>query len=1033
MGAVKIELESGFTLDLFEVAYVPSMRRNLVSVARLVKAKFEVVVNDVGFSILKNKISVGNGTLVNGMFSLNIKEYEHAMNVASTSKTQSQNESPNLWHKRLCHISKDRIRTLCKEHVLPPLDLDELNEICISCVKGKLTNARKKGAIKSTNLLELIHTDICGPFPTQTHDGFKYFITFTDDFSRFGYVYLIAEKSNALDMFKVFKAEVENQLDLKIKVVRSDRGGEFYGRFDEAGRNPGPFARFLQQEGIVAQYTNPGTPQQNGVSERRNRTLKDMMRSMIASSNLPIFLWGEALKTANYILNRVPTKSVNPIPFELWNKRKPSLNHIKVWGCKAEAKLYNPLEKKLDARTTSCFFMGYPERTKGYRFYCPNNTTRFVETGRAVFIEEESENVEDRTLDFDELTDSNIMQSKEIEEEDYIVLPNTILQNEETAPQETVPQMHQVDVNAPVEMNINQPEIHIDAQPQNQYNLQEEQEVRRSKRTRRSALSSDYVYLQESEQNDPCLEDPITLKQALTSSANEQWLQAMKSELNSMEKNKVWELVQLPQGCRSIGCKWIFKTKKDSKGLIDRYKARLVAKGFTQQAGVDYNETFSPVSTKDSFRVMMALVAHFNLYLHQMDVKTAFLNGDLYEEIYMQQPEGFIQEGREDQVCKLRKSIYGLKQASRQWYLKFDEVVRSHGFSESPVDECIYIKVSGRNFIFLILYVDDILLASKNLTLLHDTKVFLSKVFDMTNLGEASYVLGIEISRDRERGLLGLSQKGYIEKVLRRFNMENCAGGDVPFSKGDKLSMEQSPKTEQEKLEMVDKPYASLVGSLMYAQVCTRPDLAFAVSVLGRFQSNPGQAHWVAAKKVLRYLQRTKSYNLVYRQVENLELFGYADADLGGCVDSLKSTSAYVFLFGGGAVSWKSVKQTHTATSTMQSEYIACYEAASQAIWLKNFITSLRVVDSIERPVQIWNDNSAAVFFTKSNKRSSGTKHLKFKYLSVRENIRDGLVKLDHIGTHFMIADPLTKGLPNGVFHGHVRSMGLVSSFDRED
>ncbi|KAI5349975.1 hypothetical protein L3X38_002866 [Prunus dulcis] len=509
--------------------------------------------------------------------------------------------------------------------------------------------------------------------------------------------------------------------------------------------------------------------------------------------------------------------------------------------------------------------------------------------------EEESENVEDRTLDFDELTDSNIMQSKEIEEEDYIVLPNTIFQNEETAPQETVPQMHQVDVNAPVEMNINQPEIHIDAQPQNQYNLQEEQEVRRSKRTRRSALSSDYVYLQESEQNDPCLEDPITLKQALTSSANEQWLQAMKSELNSMEKNKVWELVQLPQGCRPIGCKWIFKTKKDSKGLIDRYKARLVAKGFTQQAGVDYNETFSPVSTKDSFRVMMALVAHFNLYLHQMDVKTAFLNGDLYEEIYMQQPEGFIQEGREDQVCKLRKSIYGLKQASRQWYLKFDEVVRSHGFSESPVDEC----------------------------------------------------------------------------------------GDVPFSKGDKLSMEQSPKTEQEKLEMVDKPYASLVGSLM--------------------------------------------------QVENLELFGYADADLGGCVDSLKSTSGYVFLFGGGAISWKSVKQTHTATSTMQSEYIACYEAASQAIWLKNLITSLRVVDSIERPVQIWNDNSAAVFFTKSNKRSSGTKHLKFKYLSVRENIRDGLVKLDHIGTHFMIADPLTKGLPNGVFHGHVRSMGLVSSFDRED
>ncbi|CAL2257772.1 unnamed protein product [Prunus armeniaca] len=215
--------------------------------------------------------------------------------------------------------------------------------------------------------------------------------------------------------------------------------------------------------------------------------------------------------------------------------------------------------------------------------------------------------------------------------------------------------------------------------------------------------------------------------------------------------------------------------------------------------------------------------------------------------------------------------------------------------------------------------------------------------------------------------------------------MENCARGDVPFSKGDKLSMEQSPKTEQEKLEMVDKPDALLVGSLMYAQVCTRPDLAF---------------------------PRTKSYNLVYRQVENLELVGYAYADLGGCVDSLKSASGYVFIFGGGAVSWKT---------------------ASQAIWFKDLITSLRVVDSIERPIHIWNDNSVVVFFTKSNKRSSGTRHLKFKYLSVRENIRDGHVKLDHIGTHFMIADLLTKGLTNGVFHGYVRSMGLVSSFDKED
>ncbi|KAI5316461.1 hypothetical protein L3X38_036168 [Prunus dulcis] len=224
----------------------------------------------------------------------------------------------------------------------------------------------------SKGLLELIHTDICGPFPNPTHEGFNYFITFTDDFSRYGYIYLIKEKSSALDKFKIYKAEVENQLNLKIKVVRSDRGGEYYGRFNETGRNPGPFAKFLQEEGIIAQYTNPGTPQQNGISERRNRTLKDMIRSMMSCTNLPIFLWGEALKTANYILNRTPTKSLNKIPYEVWNGRKPNIKHLRVWGCKAEVKPYNPVEKKLDPKTLSGILLAILKEQRDIDFIAPN-------------------------------------------------------------------------------------------------------------------------------------------------------------------------------------------------------------------------------------------------------------------------------------------------------------------------------------------------------------------------------------------------------------------------------------------------------------------------------------------------------------------------------------------------------------------------------------------------------------------------------------------------------------------------------------
>ena len=292
-------------------------------------------------------------------------------------------------------------------------------------------------------------------------------------------------------------------------------------------------------------------------------------------------------------------------------------------------------------------------------------------------------------------------------------------------------------------------------------------QVRRFTRERRSAIPPDYlVYIGEQDYDIGSVTDPITYEEAVSCPQSELWLDAMRDEIQSMRYNGVWELIELPEGHRPIGCKWVYKTKRDSKGKVEKFKSRLVAKGFTQREGVDYEATFSPVSSKDSFRVIMALVAHFDMELHQMDVKTAFLNGDLNEEVYMMQPEGFVANDSGKLVCRLKKSIYGLKQASRQWYLKFHSVVASYGFVENKVDQCIYCKVSGRKFIFLILYVDDILLASSDLGLLHETKRMLSNNFDMKDLGEASFVLGIEIHRNRSCRLLGLSQRAYVDRIL---------------------------------------------------------------------------------------------------------------------------------------------------------------------------------------------------------------------------------------------------------------------------
>ncbi|RVW26309.1 Retrovirus-related Pol polyprotein from transposon TNT 1-94 [Vitis vinifera] len=808
-------------------------------------------------------------------------------------------------------------------------------QVCIECIKGKQTNMKKKNANRCSDVLELIHIDICGPFPTPSWNGQQYFITFIDDYSRYGYLYLIHEKSQSLDVFKNFKAEVENQLSKKIKAVRSDRGGEYYGRYDGSEeQRPGPFAKYLMECGIVPQYTMPGTPSQNGVAERRNRTLKDMVRSMISHSTLPESLWGEAIKTAVYILNRVPSKAVAKTPYELWTSKKPSIRHLHVWGCTAEARSYKPNEKKLDSRTVSCYFVGYSERSKGFKFYDPS-TRSFFETGNAKFIEDV------------ELSGREPLR-KVVFEEEFVNIPiittghghimfNDTIQNVQSiiGIQDT-PEIPPAQVMEPIQVHQE-----VTQQPQEP---QVEVPLRRSTRERRSTISDDYVvYLQEHEFDMGLEDDPISVSQVKQSSNSEKWIEAMKDEMKSMKDNGVWDLVELPKGVKPIGCKWIFKTKRDSKGNIVRYKARLVAKGFTQKEGIDYKETFSPVSSKDSFIIIMALVAHYDLELHQMDVKTAFLNGNIDETIYMVQPENFESND------------------SKQL------VITSFGFKENIVDQCIYLKFSGSKFIILVLYVDDILLASSDVGLLHETKRFLSSKFDMKDLGNASFVLGIQIHRDRLRGILGLSQKAYIDKGLSRFDMSNCALRDTLVAKGDKFSLHQCPKNELEKKDMERFPYASAVGSLMYAQVCTRSDIAYIVGMLGRYLSNPGMDHWKKAKRVMRFLQRTKDYMLTYHRSSHLEIVGYSDSDFAGCLDSRRSTSGYIFMLVGGAVSWKSVKQTLIASSTMEAKFIACYEASNHGIWLRNFVTQLRIVDGIEKPLRINCDNKAVELYSKNN------------------------------------------------------------------
>src|SRR6185503_9162987 len=383
---------------------------------------------------------------------------------------------------------------------------------------------------------------------------------------------------------------------------------------------------------------------------------------------------------------------------------------------------------------------------------------------------------------------------------------------------------------------------------------------------------------------------------------------------------------------------------------------------------------------------------------------------------------------KENLGCRLRKSIYGLKQASRQWYLKFDETIRKFGFKENEEDNCIYAKFKNGKFIFLILYVDDILLASSDVNLLLETKKFLSSKFDMKDLGEASFVLGIEIHRDRRRGVLGLSQKTYLKKVLKKYGMHASKPTPTPIVRGDSFGKHQCPKNQYELEQMKAVPYASAVRSLQYAQVCTRPDLSFVTRVLGRYQSNPGIEHWKMVKKALHYVRGTTGLMLTYRKLETLEIEGYSYSDFAGDADDRRSTSGYIFTLAKGAISWKSSNQSVTASSTMYAEFVACYEASGQVEWLKKFIPGLRVVDIIQRPLRMYCDNEPAVFYAHNNKSSGAAKHIDIKFYVVKEKIQNHSITLEHISTKKMLADPLTKGLPPNVFMEHIAGMGLRES-----
>ncbi|GAA0141429.1 transmembrane signal receptor [Lithospermum erythrorhizon] len=755
---------------------------------------------------------------------------------------------------------------------------------CVECLSGRQTRSAipKHSTWRATRRLELIHSDICGPITPTSSSGKRYFLSFIDDYSRKAWVYLLTNKSDAFERFKEFKIMVEKETNEHICCLRTDRGGEYTSN---------DFNIFCRENGIKRHMTTTYTPQQNGVAERKNRTVMNMVRTMLVVKNMPRSFWPETVLWTFHVLNRCPTLSVkNMTPQQAWNGIKPSLSHFRIWGCIAHAHVNKVHIDKLDKRSIKCIFLGISEGTKGYRLY--DVDAKKVIISKDVVFEERKKWDWDTTIqtqiaeeelqweDADELRDDEDIEASEEEGGELEAA------EEEAISPHVTQQAHGRTHRAPTWMD-------------------------------------DYVSGEE-----------------------------------------------LPKGCKRIGVKWIFKTKKDETGKIVKHKSRLVAKGYSQKEGIDFNEVFAPVARLDT------------------------------KDVYVDQPPGYVQAGEEHLVYKLHKDLYGLKQAPRAWFSKIEAHFLKEGFKRCDSEQTLFTKGKpGEGIIMVSLYVDDLIYTGDDHTLLEEFKHSMMRDFEMSDLGYMSYFLGIE-TLQKEGGIF-ICQRKYAEEVLERFGMSECNSVQCPIVPGTQVNK------DAEGILVDDTYYKQMVGSLMYL-TATRPDLVFAVSLLSRYMARPTEMHLQIAKRILRYLRGTTELGIYYqRGEENKELRCYTDSDYAGDKDDRKSTSGYVFLLSSGAVAWCSKKQPIATLSSTEAEFIAAAICACQAIWMKRILAEIGYVQ--DKCTLIHCDNNSTIKLSRNPVMHGRSKHIDVRFHFLRNLTKEKVISLIFCGTTDQIVDIMTK------------------------
>lgn len=1059
---------------LHNVLYVPNLAGSLISVIQLQDRGILTHTTKHGELLLEldGKV-IGRAVRVG-------KTYTLASTVERNESAYSATvENENLtWHRRFGHLGT---KTLAKAHQAThglKKPITSLSEPCEICIQSKMIRSiNRQPPERTLQVLGRIHTDAWGPYRVPSITGDKYFFSFTDDYSRKSWVYVTNARAKLHDIFTEFKIKVELESGAKIKAVRCDNISEYKALA----------TKFEKGYGIQFEFTTTYTPEQNGVSERLNRSLVTLARTMLADAKLPARFWAEAIKTACYLRNRTPIGPNERTPEEVYTGNKPSVQHLRAWGCVAYAHL-PPINRdrgdKMHPTAVKTCLTGYMPTTRQYRLFDPlkeafiiSTAPRFLENQRldidwkkvnptleVVQFEPtelefnlsqiDTQQIGLRTHNTKSRADQHDNNIPEEPPEDADDDPNDQLQHEasQLAPDNPITETQPSAVNLPPQKQYRkmqkekqwktflkepfkdfQPEV-MDSRtrstrkvpPQGLYSQttahqtdaldtseletdkdKEKEYANGGCRSHENAYTTSIGKIKIPRSYEEAINDPIY---------GPEWKCAVSTELTTLQSLGTWEYVALPMGKRPVGHKWVFTVKYTPTGQLDKFKARLTAQGFSQIYGDDFLETFSPTMRAESLRVLLAIAAHEDLHIRQIDVVSAYPRSKLHADVYMKPPKGL--ECPAGKVLKLETSLYGLKQSGREWYIEACHGLEGIGLRPTTIEPSVF-TLEDRSLI-LGLYVDDMIILSADKKSVERVVTEIKKLWDIKDMGEVSKILGLHIHRDRVRRALTISQTSYIEETLDKFNLTNAKPAGLPVS--DRNTLIAASPNERHADQLL---YQQAIGRLMWISNSTRFDISYVVGQLSQHCNKPAIRHWNGVTQVFRYLSGTrnlklwlggesqdeapKSRNACY----SYKLHGFSDADYAGDQTDRKSVTGHIYLLNKGPVSWSSTKQKCVATSTTEAEYIALSEASKQGQWLRALIKELRRTNLLEdnQAVPMHSDNQACIAISQDPTGHRRTKHIDIRYHYIRELIAYGKATVTYLATQDMIADILTKPL----------------------